>query len=452
MYTTKERADIRQLVVNAFQCDENVAFLEKCLIRYFKSLTAHKYIHDTIDDLVANFDVEATMRYSDFIVTPSVQNMVDTLNKLFLHDRIVFIQDMIIKSRVGRCVEPNSRKYVLRDGKIKGRRPDARLMGPVHGSDLPRNDYENGQPRKQFWRYAKDTSPRVDTYNFPARLDGMRDDSAGVQTYRGAQFALVGVEGSKNIGNVHPATGCANGSDYNIGATHYNTTIHEPEWRGSGGHCVPRQHYEMLSDVRDEPVYEYGDNVPQSQSQTNEDTGQYHDSLHDGKELFDGPDNAHHLDRMFTTSIQDLNDGKAWQTTESDTMFGNDTNGQPIRYTNNYNRNDKHGSSVESERSHHSFHEKRVFRNNNKLQERAISRRYETDIGSTLGSNTEYDNKLFKHDMTSLHCRHNRDPCGPRPFNDPFEHRYKSSNPPYLELGNKPMYYPKDRPSVTIGY
>ena len=433
MYTIKERNDIRVRIVAAFLCDDNIQFLEKCLLRFFTDPQVKKFVSASIDDLVANFNVEENIKYMDFITTPSIKNIVDCLNKQFLRYTILLIQEMIVGDRAGRCADTHSRKYVLRDGKLKNRRPVARLIGPEHGSDIPANDYNEGQPRKQFWRYAPDTSHRVDSWFYPKRNDGMRDDDAGTQTYRGAHLADIS----------------GLGSDYDIGATHYNTSerMKAPRWRGSGGGCVPRQYYEKLVHPTDEPVYEYGENVPKSQSQTNEDDGEYHDSLHDGKELFNGDPDASHLDRLFSTSMQALNEPRAWETVSdaSDNLFAG------AHYTNNYNTNLRNGSGVESKKVHHAFEQRKVFRNDNRLIDRPISRRYERDVEETLGG-FEKDFKLYRHDMSSLHCRHSRDPCGPRPFNDPFEHRYKSVDEPYLDKGGLPMYYPKDRPAPLTGY
>jgi hypothetical protein len=434
-YTIDERRKKRQMAVNAFQCDENIEFLERCLIHYFNSPFAHQYIRNNIDDLVANFDADADMRFADPSApfSTSINEIRKCMNKQFLKDRILLIQELVIKDRMGNCTDTNSRKYILRDGKIKNRQPYPRVVGPVNGSDLPRNDYNNGQPRMQFWRYGKDQT-RVDSWNFPKKLDQLRDDSTGIQTYRGSHLA-----------DIHDM-----GSDYDIGATQYNTPerMKAPRWRGSGGGCVPRQYYETTCDPNEEPVYEYGELVPQKQSQTNEDDGNYHHPLHDDESLFSSQSGAHHLDRLHTTSIQDLNDDRAWDgdKVEQNTLFGDD-----VHNTNNYNTVLKNGSSVESLRSHAAFDQKKVFRNDNKFINRAISRRHERDVEESIGG-AEFDFKIYKHDMDSLHCMHARDACGPRPFNDPFNHRYKSNTPAYLGLDGKPVYYPADRPAPSVGY
>jgi hypothetical protein len=438
MYTIKERNDIRVRIIAAFSCDENIAFLERCLLRYFADKGVKKIVSAIIDDLVANFNIEDTFKYADFITTPSVANIVDCANKQFLIHSVRHIQEMIVLERAGRCADTLSSKYVLRDGKLKNRRPMARLIGDEHGSDIPRNDYNEGQPRKQFWRYAKDTSPRVDSWNYPKRVESLRDDDAGVQTYRGSHLADLN------------GTGTSTGSDYDHGATQYNTDprMNTHTWRGSGGGCVPRQHYEKLVHPTDEPVYEYGDNVPKSQSQTNEDDGEYHDSLHEGKEMFNAEDGSSHLDRLFSTTMQDLNSPRIWETAKpaTDTLFGDGVN-----YTNNYSTNNRHGSGVESARAHGAFEQRKVFRNDNRLIDRPISRRYERDVEESLGG-FEKDYKLYRHDMSSLHCRHSRNPCEARPFNDPFEHRYKSVDEPYLDKNGLPMYYPADREATFTGY
>lgn len=162
------------LVLNQFNSPQNVAMLERVLVRHFNDAGVANVIHKLMPSFMQHYSRKAAndLMYSTPVAESDIYSQVNCLDDAFLADRIEFIKQNILRAD-DRDNLTNNNVYVVNDGRVATAESIVRKMPRQvvndrnsHCVNVVKEGGQSANDRLQSWRY-------------PTRGREIREDVAG---------------------------------------------------------------------------------------------------------------------------------------------------------------------------------------------------------------------------------------------------------------------------------